>query len=133
MSLAVVAVLAHDKMIPYAQLPQKARTFIESYFARDQVVSVVEDSDRRVEYEVRLADGTKVEFDGNGAWTKVSVGQGAVPATMVPDTIARQAAATYPNATVVQIEKHGAGYEIELSDDREMMFDATGNLIKIDD
>ena len=80
-----------------------------------------------------MSDGTKVEFDGNGEWTKVSVGQGTVPVALVPEAIAKQVATGYPNATIVQIEKRGTGYEIELSDDREMLFDAAGNVVKIDD
>lgn len=132
-SFVAVAAMAHDKMIPYAQLPLQARNFIEGHFDRNNVVAVTEESDRRTEYEVRMADGTKMEFDGNGVWTKVSVARGAVPAVLVPETIAKQVTTNYPNATIVQIEKRGAGYEIELSDDREMLFDATGNLIKIDD
>jgi hypothetical protein len=80
-----------------------------------------------------MSDGTKVEFDGNGIWKQVSVVHGAVPAALVPETIAKLLATNYPNAKIVQLEKRGSGYEIELSDDREMLFDASGNLIKIDD
>ena len=133
LSLMAVAAMAHDKMIPYAELPQKAQTFIESNFDRNSVVSVTEENDRRTEYEVRMSDGTKVEFDGNGIWKQVSVVHGAVPAALVPETIAKLLATNYPNAKIVQLEKRGSGYQIELSDDREMLFDASGNLIKIDD
>ena len=132
-ALFAVAAMAHDKMIPYVELPQKARTFIESNFDRNKVVAITEECDRRTEYEVRMSDGTKVEFDGNGEWTKVSVRQGTVPVALVPEAIAKQVATSYPNATIVQIEKRGTGYEIELSDDREMLFDAAGNVVKIDD
>ena len=132
-ALVAVAAMAHDKMIPYAQLPLQARSFIESHFDRNKVVAVSEESGRRTEYEVRMEDGTKVEFDGNGEWKKVSVAHGAVPAVLVPEAIAKQVTTNYPNATIVQLEKRGTAYEIELSDDREMLFDATGNLIKIDD
>ncbi len=132
-ALVAVAAMAHDKMIPYAQLPLQARSFIESHFDRNKVVAVSEESGRRTEYEVRMEDGTKMEFDAKGEWTKVSVAHGAVPAVLVPEAIAKQVTTNYPNAMIVQLEKRGAGYEIELSDDREMLFDATGNLIKIDD
>ena len=133
LSLVAVAAVAHDKMIPYTELPHKAQTFIESNFDRNSVVSVTEENDRRTEYEVRMADGTKVEFDANGIWKKVSVAHGAVPAALVPEAIAKLLATNYPNAKIVQLEKRGSGYEIELSDDREMLFDASGNLIKMDD
>ena len=133
MSLVAVVAVAHDKMIPYTELPHKAQTFIESNFDRNNVVSVTEENDRRTEYEVRMADGTKVEFDANGIWKKVSVAHGAVPAALVPEAIAKLMVTNYPDAKIVQLEKRGSGYEIELSDDREMLFDASGNLIKMDD
>lgn len=132
-ALVAVSAMAHDKMIPYAELPQKARTFVETNFDRNKVVAVSEECDRRTEYEVRLADGSEIEFDGNGEWMKVSVAQGAVPAAIIPAAIAKQAETNYPKAMIVQIEKRGSGYEIELSDDREMLFDKSGNLVKIDD
>ncbi|MBR5135562.1 MAG: PepSY-like domain-containing protein, partial [Rikenellaceae bacterium] len=55
------------------------------------------------------------------------------PAALVPEAIAKLMVTNYPDAKIVQLEKRGSGYEIELSDDREMLFDASGNLIKIDD
>ena len=58
---------------------------------------------------------------------------GAVPAALVPEAIAKLMATNYPNAKIAQIEKRGSGYEIELSDDREMLFDASGNMIMAGD
>lgn len=132
-SLMSLTTMAHDKMIPYAELPQRAKTLIESHFDRERVVSVTKDHDRRTEYEVRMADGTELEFDGNGEWTKLTMAQGGVPTALVPEAIANRVATEMPAATIVEIERHGRGFEIELSDRREMLFDATGNLIKIDD
>lgn len=132
-SLMSLTAMAHDKMIPYAELPQRAKTLIESQFDRERVVSVTRDHDRRTEYEVRMADGTELEFDGNGEWTKLSMAQGAVPAALVPETIANRVASEQPTATIVEIERHGRGFEVELSDQREMLFDASGNVVRIDD
>lgn len=132
-SLMSLTAMAHDKMIPYAELPQRAKTLIESQFDRERVVSVTRDHDRRTEYEVRMADGTELEFDGNGEWTKLSMAQGAVPAALVPEAIANRVASEQPTATIVEIERHGRGFEVELSDQREMLFDASGNVVRIDD
>lgn len=132
-SLVAVAAVAHERMIPYAELPQKARTFIEQYFQRDKVIAIEMDNDRHTEYKVRFADGCKLSFDGNGEWTEVDMSQGEVPSAVVPEAVAKQVAVSFPNATIVQIERRGGGYEVELSDDREMIFDAAGNVIKVDD
>ncbi len=132
-ALLTLAAVAHERQIPYAELPQKARNFIEKYFARDKVISIEEDNDWRKEYEVRFSDGAKIDFDGNGDWTKVRSSQGAVPAGLVPDTIVIQTKANYPNAIMVEVERDDRGYEIDLSDDRELRFDSSGQMVKVDD
>ena len=133
LTLAAMVAVAHERQIPYAELPQKARNIIEKYFARDQVISIEEDNDWRKEYEVRFSDGAKIDFDGNGDWIKVRSSQGAVPAELVPDTIVNQTRANYPNAIMVEVERDDRGYEIDLSDDRELRFDSSGQMVKVDD
>ena len=85
------------------------------------------------EYEVVLADGTKVEFLGD-EWKEVSVPAGQnVPVTFVIEPIQTYVATNNPGQSIVKIErKDKKGYEIKLSNGVEIVFDSNGNFVKID-
>ena len=84
-------------------------------------------------YDVRLNDGTEVDFDSKGTWDKVDCGFSAVPAQLVPTAIANYVKANYAGATIVKIDKERHGYDIELSNDLELKFNKQGQLIGFDD
>lgn len=79
--LSVVAmatfVSCKDKPVPADNLPQTARSFLNTYFKGIDVISVIKESDG---YDVRLIDGTEIDFRNNGEWKKVDCESRAVPA-----------------------------------------------------
>lgn len=59
-----------------SKLPDNAKKFLKKYFANQAVLSVQNDYKDR-EYEVKLADGSEVEFDYAGNWIEVEAPDGA--------------------------------------------------------
>lgn len=51
-------------------------------------------------YEVKLADGTKIDFDARGEWTDVERPGGVVPDGLIPQPILKFVAANYPGRHV---------------------------------
>lgn len=134
MFLQSVICLADDKIIPVDQLPATAKTFVEKNFPQATIEYATKDTEFiGATYEVRLSDGTEVEFDKKGNWDKVDCKKKAVPAAIVPAAISEYVKAHYPNAVIVKIDKERSGYEIELSNDLDLKFNSKGKLIKIDD
>ena len=127
MTLNVFAV--NDRPITFQQLPQKAQQFINTHFSGVEVLSATVDDD----YEVYLANGTKVEFTMQGEWKEVKCPGAAVPAAIIPAAISKYVKANFPNSTIVKIDKKYSGYEVELNTDIELKFDKNGNLVGIDD
>ena len=127
MTLNVFAV--NDRPITFQQLPQKAQQFINTHFSGVEVLSATVDDD----YEVYLANGTKVEFTMQGEWKEVKCPGAAVPAAIIPAAISKYVKANFPNSTIVKIDKKYSGYEVELNTDLELVFDKNGNFIGIDD
>ena len=109
--------------------PQKAQQFINTHFSGVEVLSATVDDD----YEVYLANGTKVEFTMQGEWKEVKCPGAAVPAAIIPAAISKYVKANFPNSTIVKIDKKYSGYEVELNTDLELVFDKNGNFIGIDD
>lgn len=137
--LALVAFLApakadNDRPISPDQLPAAAKTFLQQTFPDNPVAyAEIEQGFAKTKYEVRLGDGTKVEFNGSGEWDKVDCKYKAVPAALVPDVIAQYVQANYPGALITKIDKELYGWEIELNNGLDLKFSAGGKLLEIDD
>ena len=127
MTLNVFA--ANDRPVTFQQLPQKAQQFINTHFSGVEFLSATVDDD----YEVYLANGTKVEFTLQGEWKEVKCPGSAVPAAIIPAAISKYVKANFPNTTIVKIDKKYGGYDVELNTDLELVFDKNGNFIGIDD
>ena len=134
MLLQSVTCLADDKIIPVEQLPAPAKTFVKKYFPQATIEYATKDTEfMGTTYEVRISDGTEVDFDKKGNWDNVDCKTKAVPASLVPAAIAQYVKAHYPNTVIVKIDKERGGYEIELSNDLDLKFNSKGKLIGIDD
>ena len=123
-----------DKIISESQLPQKAQQFIQQYFAEEEIAIVK--SEREVsgkKYEVTFISGKNIEFKSNGDWIKVDCLFSAVPAELVPETIANKVKEMYPDAIICVIDKENNYTEVDLNNGLDLKFDKKYNLISIDD
>ena len=133
MSLGVACANA-DRPIAVENLPQKAQRFIKKYFANVGVTYATEDRDViSKDYEVMFADGTKVDFAGNGEWTSVECKGVAVPADIVPQQIKDYVKQNYPDVQIRKIDRDRNDYEVSLSNRLELTFNKDFKLIEIDD
>ena len=105
----------NDRPVTFQQLPQKAQQFINTHFKGVEFLSATVDDD----YEVYLANGTKVEFTLQGEWKEVKCPGSAVPTAIVPAAITKYVKAQFPNSTIVKIDKKYGGYDVELNNDME--------------
>jgi hypothetical protein len=128
-----VACKADDKMIPVEKLPDAAKTFVEQEFPGKKIIFAQVDRGLRKTYEVRLGDGTEIDFDKKGVWDKVDCKMTAVPTTLVPAVIQDYVKQSFADARIVKIDKERYGYDIELSNDLELKFNTSGQLIGMDD
>lgn len=129
-----VASADNHKVINKSQLPVQAQQFIDKHFAGVEVSLAKEE--REIlgrSYEVRLANGAKLEFSSKGAWEEVDCRFGEVPAGIVPAEISKFIKESYPDAKVQKIEIDRNDYEVKLSNRLELKFDKEFRLVDIDD
>ena len=113
------------------EIPATSQEFINEFFPKSSIVLVELDTDDEgKEYYVWLNDGTKVEFDLQGVWKRVSRNKTGVPTSLVPPAIAEYAKTNYPETIISKLTKKTYGYKIELSDDVDLRFDQQGNFIE---
>ena len=129
-----VSALANDRIIPVNQLPEAAQKFVKATFPGQTISYATVDMDFGSKtYEVRLDNCVEIEFDKNGTWDKVDCNYNAVPAHLIPASIAMYVKTQFADATVVKIDKDRNGYNVELSNDLELRFNKHGQLIDIDE
>ena len=134
MMMQSVSTFAGDKLITPEQLPPAAMAFIQENFPGVGITFAKKDFDNgRRQYDVHLNNGVELDFDKKGNWDKVDCQYNPVPANIVPANIANYVQASYPNTTIVKIDKERYGYKIELSNDLELKFNKKGMLFDIDD
>lgn len=115
-------------------LPEPITAFINKHFAGATVVSVENDSEfAGVECEVRLNDGTEIDFDAKNQWKKIDCKTKAVPAALVPTAIANYVKANYKSIAITKVDNNGYGYEVELANGMDLKFGQNGQFVGIDD
>lgn len=133
MLAAVVTASAGDRPVTFTQLPVAAQTFVTSNFPDVKVsYATVDDDFIRPDYNVVLADGTKIQFDHSGSLEKVET-KGGVPAGIVPVQITDFVRLHYPDAAVIEYEIGRRSYDVKLSNRMELTFNKNWNLVEIDD
>ena len=106
-------------------------TFVSTYFPQVSIQRVELDGN---EIDVKLTDGTDIDFYLNFIWQSIDCEHatvyGSVPSELVPEQITDYVTANFPNNHIDQIEKKNNGnWEIELNNDYEIVFDANFNVI----
>ncbi len=130
--VSAVAVSAgpRDKYtIDREQLPVEARNFLSTHFPKTKVGMIKVDRHllKKTDYDVRLTNGTEVDFDNAGVWKSVDCKTREVPSAIVPKSIRNYVAKNFQDVFIVSIEKKSSGgYEVELSDGVELKFNALG-------
>ncbi len=135
--LAVTLTSCDDKAITVTELPQSAQAFAKQYYNNATAVSATSEGMFFKEYELQLDNGTKIEFDSDGEWTKIDCHRAAVPTALVPNNVAQDVENRYPNALISEIDKSDSKIKIEVileqGADLDLEYTESGEFLRIDD
>ena len=124
----------NDKIINKNQLPAPAQQFINEHFSGIDLSYAKEERDiLKKSYEVRLANGARLEFSDKGVWEEVDCQFGEVPAAIIPDAIKKYVSDNFAGEKIISIERNRYNYEVKLSNRLELKFDKDFNIYDIDD
>lgn len=125
----------YDYVIEFAALPSQARNLVNNHFEGTTVTQVRQkyapDSDGTV-YEIFLT-GYEIKCDTNGKWIKIEgKNNKALPVSLfgseIPMAIKTYVETNHANQNIVEIERKSYGFEVELSNDMDLKFNADGSL-----
>lgn len=113
------------------KLPEAAQTFISQFFPGTTVTfAEKEKDDGVVKYNVRLSDGTEIDFDKDGVWTSVDCEFSVLPDGILPAPISEYITANYPQAKAYKVDKELGGYEVTITGGLELLFNSAGEFIR---
>ncbi len=114
--------------IERSKLPEAAQEMLDTYFPKTKVGMIKVDRHllKKTDYDVRLIDGTTIEFNNSGKWTSVNCKTKAVPEGLIPKSIRNYVDKNFPSLKIVSISKSTGGYEAGLSDGVILKFNLLG-------
>ncbi|MDE7345307.1 MAG: PepSY-like domain-containing protein [Muribaculaceae bacterium] len=129
---------AFDKYsINREDLPEAAQQFLTTYFPKAKVGMIKTDKHllKKTDYDVRLVNGTTIEFSNSGKWTSVDCKGREVPKDIIPRSIRNYVNKNFQDVNIVKIKKTSSKYEVTLSDDVTLIFNLLGQFrsVKMDD
>lgn len=128
-ALSASAVLPLDKYsINRKDLPEAAQTMLDEHFPKAKVSMVRVDRHllKRTDYDVKLTNGTKIEFGNKGQWTSVDCKKKSVPESLVPKAINSSVTKKYPGTKIVRISRSSLYYTVGLSNGKDLKYDRLG-------
>lgn len=116
-----------------SNLPQEAQEMLDKYFPKAKVGMIKVDRHllKKTDYDVKLVNGTKIEFSNKGKWTSVDCKTREVPEGLVMKPIRNYVNKNFSDQKIVKIKKKSSGYEVTLSDGVELKFNLLGSFTKI--
>lgn len=119
-----------DEPAALTELPATAKTFLSTYYPSVEYKAYKDDNG----YDVVLLNGQKVDFDSKGDWyeVKASIPGQTIPTGFYPAAIDTYISENYSGAGICEISKELYGFDVELVQNIELKFDASGNFISVD-
>lgn len=115
------------------QVSGEISAWLSKHFSNESIMDMHVDLDDQDDaYEVKMSDGTEIEFDVEGHPTSIDSKKGFWPEAL-PEDIANYLNTNHKDVKVVKYKKEDDGYEVKLANGTELEFDANAKLQEEDD
>lgn len=122
-----------QKKIETTELPKAAQEFLQKHFSHTSVERAKKDAEHGEKgYEVKLKDGTEVEFWKDGSYREVDGGKNPIPTAFIPDSIKDYVAKNYPNEKITHIDYGHKDLDVDLTNGIDLEFTKEGKFLKAD-
>jgi len=131
-TLLIVTISASaQKKIEVTELPKPAQEFLEKHFSFTTVIKAQKDPEYGEKgYEVKLKDGTEVEFWKDGSYREVDGGDKPIPTDFIPDNIKAYVAKNHPNEKITHIDYGHKDLDVDLTHKIDLEFSIDGKILK---
>lgn len=133
---ASLAFAQDDVKMDSNKLPQNVQDFVAQHFEGVAIKSAEKDImniGNGEQYEVKLNNGIKLEFDKAGEVIEIDSKRNTeIPEGALPAEIYSYVESNYDNAFIISWEIDKNDQEVELSDGTDLEFDRNGKFLKVD-
>ncbi|SHL69514.1 PepSY-like domain-containing protein [Flavobacterium saccharophilum] len=120
-----------QKKIETTELPKPAQEFLEKHFSYTTVEVAKKDAEHGEKgYEVKLKDGTEVEFWKDGSYREVDGDDKPIPTEFIPASVKDYVAKNYPNEKITHIDYGHKDLDVDLTNDIDLEFTKEGKILK---
>ncbi len=120
-----------QKKIEVTELPKPAQEFLKKYFENTSVEKAKKDAEHGEKgYEVKLKDGTEVEFWKDGSYREVDGDNKPIPIEFIPQSVKDYVAKNYPNEKITHIDYGHKDLDVDLTNKIDLEFTKEGKFIK---
>lgn len=134
--LSAMASNAQLNKIKTTELPQSAQTFLSTHFKDYQIEQAYKESQIGEKgFEVKMTDGTEVEFSKDGKWREVDGNDKPIPTAYIDKKITDYITKAYPGKKITHIDYGHKDIDVDLEGKLDLEFDKNGKFLKgeIDD
>lgn len=122
-----------QKKITVGELPKPAQDFLQQHFGHTTVEMAKKDAEHGEKgYEVKLKDGTEVEFWKDGSYREVDGDDKPIPTAFIPESIKDYVAKNYPNEKITHIDYGHKDVDVDLTNKIDLEFTKDGRFLKKD-
>ncbi|MEG0851115.1 MAG: PepSY-like domain-containing protein [Flavobacterium sp.] len=120
-----------QKKIEVSELPKPAQDFLKKHFSYTTVVSAKKDAEHGEKgFEVKLKDGTEVEFWKDGSYREVDGGDKPIPTDFIPNNIKEYVGKNHPNEKITHIDYGHKDLDVDLTNNIDLEFTKQGKILK---
>jgi len=120
-----------QKKIETTELPKPAQEFIQKHFSNTTIDTAQKDAEHGEKgYEVKLKDGTEVEFWKDGSYREVDGDDKPIPTEFIPASVKDYVAKNYPNEKITHIDYGHKDLDVDLTNDIDLEFTREGKILK---
>lgn len=131
--LFVAVAAGAQKKIEVSELPKPAQEFLQKHFSHTAVELAKKDAEHGEKgYEVKLKDGTEVEFWKDGSYREVDGGDKPIPTAFIPQAVKDYVAKNYPKEKITHIDYGHKDLDVDLTNDIDLEFTKEGIFLKGD-
>jgi uncharacterized membrane protein YkoI len=129
--LLVAISVSAQKKIEVTELPKPAQDFLKKHFSNEVVASAHKDAEHGEKgYEVKLNDGTEVEFWKDGSYREVDGGDKPIPTDFIPENIKEYVSKNHPNEKITHIDYGHKDVDVDLTNNIDLEFSKDGKILK---
>lgn len=120
-----------QKKIEITELPKPAQEFLKKYFSNSAIDVVKKDAEHGEKgYEVKLKDGTEIEFWKDGSYREVDGGKSPIPTGFIPVSVKDYVAKNHPNEKITHIDYGHKDLDVDLTNNIDLEFTKEGKILK---